>query len=177
MRYLEVRRHTMRTQPGEHLSQEGVSLARRVGQGLGPFDRVITSALPRAFETAIAMGFAVDEQLEQLSALDGRFGAEIDWHAGFAEFADVIRQGGVTARSAYAQAALWRSMARALPEGDSALVVTHGAIIEAGAVACLPPADHRAWGPACHYCEGVRLSFDGDQFTGAEILRVDRAWE
>ena len=28
MRYLEVRRHTMRTRPGKHLSQAGVTLAR-----------------------------------------------------------------------------------------------------------------------------------------------------
>ena len=34
MRYLEVRRHTMRTKPGEHLSQAGVDLARRVGEGM-----------------------------------------------------------------------------------------------------------------------------------------------
>src|SRR4051794_10783960 len=53
MRYLEVRRHTMRTKPGEHLSQAGVDLARRVGEGMGHFDRVVSTLAPRAFETAI----------------------------------------------------------------------------------------------------------------------------
>ena len=31
MRMLEVRRHTMRRKPGQHLSQEGIDLARLVG--------------------------------------------------------------------------------------------------------------------------------------------------
>lgn len=175
MHYLEVRRHTKRTKPGQHLSRAGVALARRIGESLGPFERVITSPVPRAFETAIAMGFAVDEQLEQLGTLGAAVDAEIHWAAGFAEFARVIGQGGATARLAQAQATLWRSIAQALPDGKSALLITHGGIVEAGAVACLPQADHRPWGPHCDYCEGVRLSFDGEMFTGMEILRVKRS--
>ena len=56
MRYLEHRRHSMRVQPGQHLNQAGVALARRVGETMGPFALVVTSTLPRAYETAIAMG-------------------------------------------------------------------------------------------------------------------------
>jgi broad specificity phosphatase PhoE len=118
------------------------------------------------------MGFAVDEQLDQLSTLGDDVSAEIDWRAGFAEFARVIRQGGATARFALRQADLWRSIVRALPEGRRALAITHGGIVEASAVACLPQADHVAWGPSCNYCEGVRLAFDGEQFTMVELLRV-----
>ena len=173
MRYLEVRRHTMRTQPGQHLSQAGVDLARRVGKTTGPFDRVLTSPAPRAFETAIAMGFAVDEQIpEALSMMPDEVGSEIDWQAGFGEFGRVVRQGGATARFAAEQAALWRRIAQALPEGGRALLITHGGIVEAGAVGCLPDAGHDAWGASCSYCEGVRLTFDGEAFTSAEILRV-----
>ena len=61
MKTIEIRRHSIRSNPGVHLNQQGVTLARLVGQNLGPFDRVVTSTLPRAFETALAMGFAVDE--------------------------------------------------------------------------------------------------------------------
>ena len=103
MQHIEVRRHTMRVRPGQHLSQEGVDLARRVGGELGPFNRVITSTIPRAFETAIAMGFAVDEQLEQLGMMGDDVDAEVDWKAGFAEFARVIHRRGATARFARAQ--------------------------------------------------------------------------
>ena len=73
MKTIEIRRHSIRTIPGDHLNQTGVSLARMVGENLGPFDRVITSTLPRAFETAIAMGFAVDEQNELMST----YGSEV----------------------------------------------------------------------------------------------------
>ena len=174
MRHVEVRRHSIRVKPGPHLSQAGVNLARRVGSSRGAYDRVITSTIPRAFETAIAMGFAVDEQLDQLNEMSNDVDAEIHWAAGFAAFARVIEQGGATARFARAQAQTWRSIARALPDGGRALVITHGGIVEAGAVACLPQADHNTWGPACDYCEGVRLSFNGETFTAAEILRVER---
>lgn len=172
MRYIEVRRHTMRVKQGQHLSQAGVDLARRLGGEIGSFDRVITSTVPRAFETAIAMGFAVDEQYEQLSTLGDDVDAEIQWNVGFAGFARVIQQDGATARFARAQSQLWRSIAEALPDGGSALIITHGGIVEAGAVGCLPHANHNALGPSCDYCEGVRLSFDKGDFVDIDILRA-----
>ena len=67
----------MRVKPGQHLSQAGVDLARRVGDGMGRFGRVVTSRVPRADETAIAMAYAVDEQLEALSATPDGLGAEV----------------------------------------------------------------------------------------------------
>jgi hypothetical protein len=50
--------------------------------------------------------------------------------------------------------------------------ISHGGLIEAGAVGCLPEAEHAAWGGPCGYCEGVRLFFDGEQFVRGEVLRV-----
>ena len=97
MRELELRRHSMRVGQGQHLSQEGVDLARRVGATMGRFDRVVTSALPRAFETAIAMGFAVDEQLEALGAMSADVSREADWQRGCAEIQRAARLGGATA--------------------------------------------------------------------------------
>ncbi len=73
MKFIEDRRHTMRTKPGQDLSQAGVALARRTGEKLGPFEHVATSTVPRAFQTAIAMGFAVDSYREgALISQDGR---------------------------------------------------------------------------------------------------------
>jgi hypothetical protein len=69
MRWLEVRPHSLTKKNsargrGSHLSAEGVVLARLVGESLGPFASVVTSASPRAIETAVAMGFAVDDTVE-----------------------------------------------------------------------------------------------------------------
>lgn len=172
MRYLEVRRHTMRTKPGQHLSQAGVSLARSIGDDIGPFNLVVTSTLPRAFETAIAMGFAVNEEYEQLSYMGDDVDAEIVWSAGFAEFGRVIRQNGATARFARMQLELWRSIVGKIPDGSQALIITHGGIVEVGAVACLPDANHSVWGASCDYCEGVRMKIDGGDFADIDILRV-----
>ncbi len=175
MRILELRRHTLRAKPGQHLSQEGVTLARRVGETIGPFARVITSTVPRAFETAIAMGFAVDEQIEALSEMSKDVDTAIAWPASFATIAQAIRTSEAAGKFARAQARLLRSIAKMLPDGTAALVISHGGIVEAAAIGCLPEADHATWGPHCDCCEGVRLAFDGEQFTGAEILRVSRA--
>jgi broad specificity phosphatase PhoE len=173
-RVIEFRRHTMRLKPGQHLSRAGVELARRVGAQMGPFDRVITSTVPRAYETAVAMGFAADEQLEALAEIGEGVEAEVAWDAGFAAFARAFHQGQHTARYGLRLAEFLRSVAAALPDGGAALVVAHGGMMEAAAVACLPDADHAAWGSACSWCEGVRLIFDGERFVSAEILRVGR---
>jgi broad specificity phosphatase PhoE len=49
---------------GSHLSAQGIALARAMGAELGPIARVLTSTSPRAIETAIAMGLAVDETVD-----------------------------------------------------------------------------------------------------------------
>jgi uncharacterized protein len=172
LRTLEVRRHTMRLIPDQHLTQAGVELARRIGESTGPFERIVTSTVPRAFETALAMGFAVDEQNEILSQLGPGVEDEVDWDAGFAAFARAVQLGAATARFARTQADFWHTAVENLSDGGSALLVTHGGFVEAGAVASLPQADHEAWGPFCDYCEGVRLYFDGERFTNIQILRI-----
>ncbi|HEX5505111.1 MAG TPA: phosphoglycerate mutase family protein [Thermomicrobiales bacterium] len=180
MRTIEVRRHSQRVRPGQHLSQWGVTLARRVGAELGPFDRVVTSPLPRCVETAVAMGFAVDVARAQLAGDDGQGetfpgAAEVDWAAGYAGFARLLGRNSALADFCGAQAEIWRSIARALPDGGRALIVGHGgAFLTGAAIVCRPRADHAAWGAGNGYCEGVRLRFDGDACTQVEILRVEQ---
>jgi hypothetical protein len=82
MRWLEVRRHSHTKKGtaggrGSHLSAQGVALARLVGGSLGPFAYVVTSASPRAVETAVAMGFAVDDMVELPS---GYVPGEVEHH-------------------------------------------------------------------------------------------------
>jgi broad specificity phosphatase PhoE len=174
MRIIELRRHTMRVMPGQHLSQEGVDLARRVGDTIGSFERVVTSTIPRAFETAIAMGFAVDEQLESLSMMGMAVDDEIAWDAGFAAWAVAARRGGAAGQYARSQAAIITEIARSLPDGGAALVISHGGIVEAQTIGCLPDMDFTGWGGYCSYCEGARLQFDGKRFVAGEVLRVNK---
>src|SRR4026207_1331780 len=97
MKTIEIRRHSIRHTPGDHLNQAGVTLARWAGEGLGPFDQVVTSTLPRAFETAIAMGFAVDQEIELMSSYGMDVESEVPWPQSFAGYANAVRHGKAAA--------------------------------------------------------------------------------
>ena len=172
MKTIEIRRHSIRSKPGDHLNQQGITLARLVGENLGPFDRVITSTLPRAFETAIAMGFAVDEQIELMSTYGNDIEREAPWPLSCAGYAEVVRKGGAAARYADQLVAIYTKLANYLSDGRAALVINHGGVAEMGAVSCLPNADHFAWGSHFEPCEGIRLFWEDGKFVIGEILRV-----
>ncbi|MFQ3536214.1 MAG: histidine phosphatase family protein [Aggregatilineales bacterium] len=172
MRILEHRRHSIRTKPSPHLNQEGVSLARQVGEQMGRFALVVTSTLPRAYETAIAMGYAVHEQREQLAHMPEAVDRELNHPMTFADYMAVVRRGGAAARYATKQAELLRELIERLREGEAALVVSHGSIVELSAVGALPEADLSAWGGELGCCEGVRLFYEGGVFVRGEVLRL-----
>ncbi|HLZ09028.1 MAG TPA: histidine phosphatase family protein [Chloroflexota bacterium] len=174
MLVIDHRRHTMRVKSGDHLSQAGVDLARRAGETMERYDIVVTSPVARAFETAIAMGFAVDEQWSVLFA-PREVADEVNWEKGCAEYARAARLGGATARYLADLAEAFQSLAGRLPEGGRALVVSHGGVIEAATVACLPDKDYSGWDTSCGYCEGVRFHLTDGAFTDAEVLTVRNA--
>jgi len=174
MKTIEIRRHSIRSKPGDHLNQTGVTLARLVGENLGPFERVVTSTLPRAFETAIAMGFAVDEQNELMSSYGMNVEQEIPWPQSFAVYSKAVKRGGAAGRYTENLAKYYAELANYLADGHAALVINHGGVLELGVVACLPDADYVSWGDAMDYCEGARLFWEEGKFVRAEVLRVSK---
>jgi broad specificity phosphatase PhoE len=183
MRTIEIRRHA-HTKKGEgrgkgsHLSAEGVALARKLGGEIGPFDLVLTSPAPRALETAVAMGFAVDDQPEALGDLPPAVLEEVGhherwaWEEPFVTFARFVRQGGPTARMGERQREVWVRALESVPTGGRVLIISHGRIIECGLVTCIPDGDFAAWGPSFRHCEGVRIMFAEGRFHGVQPLRV-----
>jgi len=173
---VDHRRHSLRAKPGHDLNQAGVALARRVGAGefgaVPAYDLVITSTVSRAFQTAIAMGFAVDEQYDEFATMGAAVFAECRWPCPIGGAARVLLGSGPAAEYATWQAELLTEIARRLPDDGAALVVSHGGIVEAGAVALVPDADHESWGEAIGYVEGVRLHFDRERCSRVEMLRV-----
>jgi broad specificity phosphatase PhoE len=180
MRWLEVRRHSLTKKDvgrgrGSHLSAEGVALARLVGESLGPFARVVTSASPRAVQTAVAMGFAVDDTVQLPS---GYVPGEVDhheqwrWPRPYRVYADLLARGGGLAAAAEAHRRAWTSLVEVVPDGAAALVVAHGGGIEPGLVACLPGADHGSWGAPFAHCDGARLAVDEGGFVSVEFHRA-----
>src|ERR1700680_4461652 len=109
------------------------------------YDLCITSPVARAFETAIAMGFAVDEQWPALGLQSVEILDEANWEGGCAEVVRAARLGGPTARYMAGLAEAFQSLACRVPEDGKALVISHGGIIEAATVACLPGRDFATW--------------------------------
>ena len=180
MSILEIRRHSFRKEGGgSQLSQSGVDHARGIGATIGPFARVVTSVVPRARETAIAMGFAVDYEIITMSA-DPAVYDEAQalrwWEAAqpFEALAELALGGGPFGLYAHSLAALWRDVMTPLPMDAAALFIGHSGQLEAGLVACYPDADHAAWGKGFAACEGARLRFEGDPayFQSLEVLRL-----
>lgn len=176
MKSIEIRRHSIRTKPGDHLSQQGVTLARMVGENLGPFDRVVTSTLPRAFETAIAMGFAVDEQNKLMSSYGVDVELEVPWPQSFAAYSKAVKRGGAAGKYAKSIAEFYANLANLVAETRAALVINHGGVLELGVVACLPGADYESWGAAADYCEGARLFWEDRKFVKVEVLRIRKQY-
>jgi broad specificity phosphatase PhoE len=173
MRFLEHRRHSQRDPAGPHLSATGLALARRVASTLGPFDRVVTSPKPRAVETAVAMGYTVAAELEELSAMPGELQTLVDaFHPRtFADYARLVGRSPALAEYAQSQEALWRHELEGVPEGGRLLIVSHGGVIESGSVIAAPGSSE-AWGPTLGYLEGIRLYRDRGRWVRAEIVRV-----
>ncbi|GAB4054185.1 phosphoglycerate mutase family protein [Catellatospora paridis] len=183
MRRLEVRRHSYTKKDaargrGSHLSGDGVAAARAAGEALGPVGYVLTSMSPRAMETAVAMGFAVDDTAEMPS---GYVPGEVDhhdqwrWERPFVTYAELIAAGRGLADVALANRALWLAALARVPDGATALVVGHGGTLEPGLVACAPDADHAVWGPAFGHLHGATLDFDGDRLVSVTVRRTPAA--
>lgn len=180
MKTLVVLRHSL-TRKGRgvddtssHLSADGVRRARSLGENLPAFDHVAVGGQPRHHETALALGFAVDEQISWPSGYVRGVVAHHDqwsWSKPFLRYAELIQDSVVLASMVEAHLAHWHRLLQLVPDQGSALVVSSGGAIEPVLVAALPDADHASWGSAFHQLEGATLVWDGDAFCAARLLR------
>jgi broad specificity phosphatase PhoE len=179
---IEIRRHSKARSSeerglGSALSREGVRLARRVGDGLRSFDVVLTSDVPRAIETALAMGVAIDEIDDTFAPHDPSFWPEANEFAGdrrlsFAVWAEIVGHRASASRHGERQRDRWLEVASQLHDEGSALIVCHGGTIESGVVTCFGADVWQAWDELSP-CDGVQLRIDDTAFVSAVILRVD----
>jgi hypothetical protein len=172
MKVLEIRRHAMRQKPGQHLSQEGIELARRVGADLGPFDIVVTSHLARAIETAVAMGFAVRDTSEDLGQCPETLPARVGWPASLNVIGQNLHRFSDIRDFAFGQLACWTSIFPSIAEGGRGLVVGHGALLELGTIALLNETGAGLDGPSFAYCEGLRIHVNDENVEMVELVRL-----
>jgi broad specificity phosphatase PhoE len=181
VRWVEVRRHSLTKKGaargrGSRLSAEGVALARAVGAELADIVYVATSCSPRAIETAVAMGFAVDDTFDLPAGyVPGEVGHhdQWSWPLPYLTYARLIAGGRGLAEVAEAHKAAWATVAAGLADGEAALIISHGGALEPALVSCLPDADHGSWGAPFAHCDGARLTIDHGQFISVEFHRAE----
>ena len=96
MRTLEIRRHAERHKPGHNLNARGVARARNASARDREFALVVTSPLPRAVQTAVAMGHSVDEEDWTMATMGGSLN-DFPWDVSFAAMQQEIRTNPVAA--------------------------------------------------------------------------------
>jgi len=173
MRVLEHRRHSRRDHGGVHLNAEGLAIARRVAPTIGRFDRVITSPVPRAVETAEAVGCPSDSVVPELALVPAEIDRLIDLAEprSFSDYVQLTRRKRVAAEYARHLSDVLRAQLSAVPDGGRLLAVSHGGVVEFSAAGARPH-DALGFGPAAGFLEGVRLTLDGDRWVRGEVLRV-----
>ncbi len=150
---------------------------------MGQFALVLTSEVSRTFETALAMGFAVDRQFSvpqdigsPAIAIVGHH-ARWPWPEPWVRFAGLVREGGAVAVFGHWLRQIWADALESIAGGGHVLVISHGRDIEAGVVACLDqmaPVELLEWGDPLHQCEGLRLSYANGRFGDPRTLRTRR---
>jgi hypothetical protein len=102
------------------------------------------------------------------------FHASWSWSAPFARFRELVDRGGAATRfgQAFLQA-IHRGLAN-VPDGGSALFVSHGTALEIALVSALPDGDHGSWGLPFSHLEGARLFLEEGQFRLDTLIRSSR---
>ena len=187
MIYIEHRRHAKRTKPFPHLNAKGVRQARKLGESMGHFDMVVSSKLPRACESATAMGFGIDAESELLHIEAQEIAPGSFWDDGFLPIAKALHS------SPQLQAFATRLRQEALDfihksqsdhgDGQRILFVSHGGLIELSLLALIEPMpgdptskllEASDLGPNLAKCEGWSLRFDGKAFRDVKIHRLTK---
>lgn len=185
MIYLEHRRHAKRTKPFPHLNAKGARQARKLGESMGHFDMVVSSKLPRACESATAMGFGIDAESELLHIEAQEVAHGTFWEDGFYAIAKALRSSPQlqTFASRLRQETLGfiHKSQSGHGNGQRILFVSHGGIIELSLLALIqtlpenPPSkllELKDLGPNLAKCEGWSLRFDGHSFRDIKIHRL-----
>jgi broad specificity phosphatase PhoE len=137
-----------------HLSEAGIAQARAAGSAFERFHMVVTSPLPRAVETAVAMGFPVHTTHPGIQEIGVRVMAHVRWSDGYAAWATAYREVPLVAAYIDYVMSLLGDWLDDVPDGGSLLVVAHGGIVESFAAGLCPAGD---WSPpdgGAGYAEG-----------------------
>lgn len=149
-------------------------MARRLRAPDRGFALVISSPRERARDTAIALAYRVDETDAVLDVApdEALTQTQYDTLRSAEAVAELLRTNPLARRFAEDQVSLWESLARRVPDGERALLVTHGGNIELPAVV-LGTHLGASVGPfPLTYCEGMRVRYEQGRPVAIERLRA-----
>ena len=178
MPILDVLRHSERTERADEssaLSPRGRALAERVASRGVAYALVLASDRARAQETARIVGGRPPDRTEgallpeMSEVLDNAAYARLTSLSGYAAF---IRVNAKAREAAERQLALWSSLVAGLDETAAALAVSHGGVVELGAVLIAERLGTPLRGTPFGHCEGVRVALAGTTPRAIEVLRV-----
>jgi hypothetical protein len=132
---------------------------------------VITSPKKRAIETAVAMGFAVDDTIPLLKDVPEALNDFVPDNAEFSSLFEALSRNADAGRYARKLRTLFERELEKIPEGGRLLVVSHGGVVEWSAIACLPERARRLGNPI-DKCEAVELAWENGIFTEVRTLRL-----
>lgn len=181
MKTLEVRWHSLtkkgvERESGSLLSPDGVRQARRLGERLtpAPVSYVMTGPDRRHVETAIAMGYAVDDMVSWPS---GYVAGVVDhhdqwrWDSPYERYAELLQTSRDLREVAEVHLRHWQRAIDRVMDGEAALIVSSGGSIEPVLVAAHPEGDLASYGSALHHLDGATLSFDRGRCVEITIRR------
>lgn len=175
---LEIRRHAELGREGDRngsLTASGAAMALALQRDGKPFDLVISSPRERARDTAIAIAGRVDETAELLggSPDEALTHEEYDSMRSQEDVLQLIGANEPSRRFAQEQLAFWEGIARRLPGGARALVVTHGGNIELPAALLARRLGLNVGPLPLSYCEGVSVEYGTKRWTALARLPAD----
>ena len=171
MKFIEHRRHAKRIKPSPHLSAEGIAVARKLGDTAGPFFRVITSPKRRAVETAVAMGYAIDETASLLKDVPKSVQSVVAHDAGFGAFYEALQMNPGIEKYLAKLRTFFESELEKIPEGGRLLIVSHGGVLEWTAFACLPE-KARFLGLPLDKSEAIEITVNQGRYIALRTLRL-----
>lgn len=182
MKTVEIRRHAERDSQ-ENLTTEGIAQCARARATMDfPYDAYVVSGARRAVLTMAEFGIpapVVDRRLgprpkppfERFGALHeelmrGGMDACTAWYA-IPDAVPLLEENGEEGAAAV------EHLAAGLPDGARALAVSHGGTIEPLSLVLAGTTYPRLFGEAqLHYCEGVRILFDGALPVRLDVIRL-----
>ena len=184
MKWVELRRHSI-VDEDKNISLEGLQLISWTrGQLNLKYDAYICSPLVRCQQTMEAFGFKDYEIDEAFIVLSGDRLKPL-----MPQVEEVMRDKGVNLLTAFflvpeamdiikerAGECLEgvKRVAYALPEGGSALIMSHGGTIEPAALLVKGTWNLETIGGPLKECEGIIFKFDGDEIVDIYTARIKR---